>query len=254
MKNKGDWIFGISLTVITVLILTLAFIFKDDFAKDEKEPDTSSFTTEEVYEISLKEEPMLGDKNAPITIVEYADYKCPACGYFNNAILPVIEAEYIETGKANIVFKNFPFLSDDSDTAARYTEAVYSKLGNDEFWEISKELFDYHNTMYNGTDAAKTTDNVFDEDFLYDTSVKLFGKEKAKLLKGSSDEKEFKNEVYDDINEGKSVDVIGTPTVYVNGKQVLNPLDYNTLVGAIEEALAESGVKESAGDNNAQEN
>ena len=49
-----------------------------------------------------------GDKNAPITLIEYASPTCPACKYFHDSIMPEIEAKYIATGKVKFVFREFP--------------------------------------------------------------------------------------------------------------------------------------------------
>ena len=50
----------------------------------------------------------LGDADAPITIVEYASWTCPACLQFHTDVIPVLKSEYIETGKAKLVFREFP--------------------------------------------------------------------------------------------------------------------------------------------------
>src|SRR5690606_36063307 len=77
--------------------------------------------------------PVLGDPNAPIKIVEFGDYKCPACSVFNELIKPQIQSEYIDQGKVAFYFMNYPFLGTDSDTAALAAQAVYHQ-SNEAFW------------------------------------------------------------------------------------------------------------------------
>jgi hypothetical protein len=66
--------------------------------------------------------PEMGDPNAPVTVYEYADFQCPACGYFARQYKPTIERDYIQTGKVRLIFRNFAFLGQESLWAA---EAAY---------------------------------------------------------------------------------------------------------------------------------
>ena len=52
---------------------------------------------------------VIGDKNAPITIIEYASLSCGHCADFHSNTLGDLIKEYVDTGKAKIVFRNFPF-------------------------------------------------------------------------------------------------------------------------------------------------
>lgn len=52
---------------------------------------------------------LLGDPNAPITMIEYASMSCPHCAAFHTEKLPIIKKEYIDTGKVKLVFRDFPF-------------------------------------------------------------------------------------------------------------------------------------------------
>lgn len=54
-------------------------------------------------------EKVIGDANAPVTIVEYASMTCGHCANFHNDTLPAIKEKYVDTGKARIVFREFPF-------------------------------------------------------------------------------------------------------------------------------------------------
>ena len=82
--------------------------------------------------------PILGDPSAPITIVEFGDYQCHQCyNWFHNT-KPAITKEYIETGKANLVFVDMAFLGRDSPKAA---QASYCAEEQDMYWE-------YHDVLY----------------------------------------------------------------------------------------------------------
>ena len=82
--------------------------------------------------------PPLGSESAPITIVKFGDYQCEACYYwFHNTRSTLID-NYIETGKAKLVFMDLPFLGRDSITAA---QASYCAEDQGKYWE-------YHTMLY----------------------------------------------------------------------------------------------------------
>jgi len=81
-----------------------------------------------------------GDPDAPITIVEFADYQCPGCAGFALSVKPQIDLSYVETGKAKFVYDDFPLVSihQFSFLAAR---AARCAADQDKFWEYQTELF-----------------------------------------------------------------------------------------------------------------
>ena len=82
---------------------------------------------------------ILGDPSSPITIVEFGDYQCHQCyNWFHNT-KPAITSDYIETGKANLVFVDLAFLGSDSPKAA---QASYCAEDQGMYWE-------YHDILYN---------------------------------------------------------------------------------------------------------
>lgn len=83
--------------------------------------------------------PVLGNPNAPITLVEFGDYQCHFCNVFFHNTEESILKNYVETGKVKIIFKDYTIIGPDSITAAHGTHCA-----NDQgkFWE-------YHNILYN---------------------------------------------------------------------------------------------------------
>jgi len=61
--------------------------------------------------ISADDDPIMGDPDAPITIIEFSDFQCPFCARFDSQTLPLILEEYIEQGKVKLVFRDFPIQS-----------------------------------------------------------------------------------------------------------------------------------------------
>ena len=82
--------------------------------------------------------PMLGSSSAPITIVEFGDFQCKFCDRFAKETEPMINATYIQTGKANMIFKNFVTHGPDSVTAG-----MGALCANDQgkFWNFYETLY-----------------------------------------------------------------------------------------------------------------
>lgn len=90
--------------------------------------------------------PILGNPDAPITIVEFGDYQCTFCYRFHKSSLDIIDEEYIESGKVNLVFRDFPLNGPDSVLAA---EASYCAKDQGKYWQ-------YHNQLYNNWAGERT--------------------------------------------------------------------------------------------------
>ncbi|MFB6190238.1 MAG: thioredoxin domain-containing protein [Candidatus Nanohaloarchaea archaeon] len=80
-----------------------------------------------VANVSTVNEPYIGSKSAPVTMVYWFDYQCPFCGRFEKQTLPRLKENYVKQGELRIVFKDFPFLGKDSRTAALASGAVWNK-------------------------------------------------------------------------------------------------------------------------------
>lgn len=101
----------------------------------ESEENSASLTKSKLIEGGS---PILGNPSAPITILEFGDYQCTYCYKFHGTTLKTIEEEYIKTGKAKLVFKDFPLNGDDSVLAA---EAAYCAHDQGKYWQYHDELY-----------------------------------------------------------------------------------------------------------------
>ena len=100
--------------------------------------------------------PILGDLNAPLTMVEFGDYQCTFCKKFFSETEESILTNYVETGKVKILFKDFIVVpGNDSVNAAN---AAHCANDQEMFWQ-------YHSTLYNNWNGEGTNDghllNVF---------------------------------------------------------------------------------------------
>jgi len=98
---------------------------------------------------------VLGDPNAPVTLVEYADLQCPYCAEWAVRTFPVLVSDYVRTGKLRIVFHGLAFLGPDSDTALRTALAAGRE---DRLWDVVAGFY-----ARQGAENGWITDELVDD-------------------------------------------------------------------------------------------
>ena len=148
--------------------------------------------------------PILGDPSAPITIVEFGDYQCHQCyNWFHNT-KPAIVEDYIETGKANLVFVDLAFLGRDSPIAA---QASYCAEDQEMYWE-------YHDTLYNFQDSK------IDGGWANSERLKAFASSlelDMDLFNSCLDSEKYSKRVQYNIQQARDHGVRGTPGFFIVG-------------------------------------
>jgi len=93
--------------------------------------------------VDIGDSPVLGDSNAPVTIVEFSDYECPFCGKFFSETSPILRSTYIDTGKVKLVYKDFPITRAHpyAQKAAEAARCVRDQLKDDGYWKMHDKMF-----------------------------------------------------------------------------------------------------------------
>lgn len=171
--------------------------------------------------------PILGDPNAPITIVEFGDYQCHQCyNWFHNT-KPAITRDYIDTGKANLVFVDMAFLGRDSSPAS---QATYCAEDQGMYWE-------YHDMLYNAQESK------IDGGWANNERLKAFAFSMGldmELFESCLDSGKYSKRVQYNTQQARDHNVRGTPGFFIVGpdgqqqiggaqpfsvfKQVLDPM------------------------------
>jgi protein-disulfide isomerase len=177
-------------------------------------------------EISVEGEPMLGDENASVTVVEFGDFECPACNRFEQGAFSRLKSEYIETGKVKFYWKDHPLdqIHPWARTGAQSMECVYREGGNEAFWNVKSKLFNNQGTL--------SMQNVEDEVVSWAEEEGVNGSNVRSCIQSG----EANQEVTKDKQEGRTAGARGTPTIFVKGKK-LSSFDYNTVSQAIDKEL-----------------
>tara|TARA_B100000676_G_scaffold149308_1_gene147536 strand:+ start:243 stop:923 length:681 start_codon:yes stop_codon:yes gene_type:complete len=135
-----------------IVLVTLVAVFATSYMSDfETARNPSPNTADKSQAVELKHAPVLGSKTATVTIVEVGDYQCHMCKLWFEETRPLIIENYIETGKANLVFVDMPFLGSDSTPAS---EATYCAGDQGKYWEYHSMLFTYQEEIDDGWASA----------------------------------------------------------------------------------------------------
>lgn len=158
-------------------------------------------------------DPVLGDKNAEISIIEFSDFQCPFCARaYNDALTQFKKSDYYKNGKVNLVYKHFP-LSSIHPFAQKAAEASVCAQEQGKFWEMHDKIFENQNAL--------SVDNL-------KSYAKSIGLNQAKF-DSCLDDGKAESKVSSDLNQATSAGAQGTPyfvlinkngdTVVVSGAQ-----------------------------------
>jgi protein-disulfide isomerase len=175
------------------------------------------------YSINTTGRPSKGNPAAPVTIVEFTDYQCPSCAQAQ----PVIEKLVQEYGeRVKLVVRSFPLAQ--HPNAYKAAEAAEAAFEQGKYWEYSSLLIQ--------NQAALETSKLKE----YATRAGL----DRSSFDSALDSGKYADRVQRDIQEGIGFGINSTPSVFVNGRQVMEK-SYEALKAAIEGALKESAAKTS---------
>jgi protein-disulfide isomerase len=203
-----------ALVVVAVLVLVNRPAASDD--STPVQPAASN------YGSIPREGRVLGDPSAPVLVVEWGDYQCPACQRFKRAFFPQLLQDYIATGKIRFEYRDFAFIGDESRLAA---EAARCALDQGKFWEYHDALFENLRGENVGSFSAARLKQI----------AQAVGLETGAFA-SCLDRREHRDEVGAMYREAQALGVNATPTFFVNGKQ-LQVRSYQDILNAIEAEL-----------------
>ena len=148
-----------------------------------------------------------GDPNAPITILEFGDFQCPACQQFATFVKPQLDLAYVEAGIARFVFHDYPIVSGHphSFLASRGARCALDQ-GEQYFWPFHDQLFAHQSTW---SLSQSPPMSAFED---YASTIGLDGGEFEACL----DSDRFADVVSANMRLGIELGVSGTPTIFVS--------------------------------------
>ncbi|WP_026090096.1 DsbA family protein [Candidatus Nitrosopumilus sediminis] len=160
--------------------------------------------------ISADNDPIIGNPDAPITIVEFSDFQCPFCARFHTQTLPLIIEEYIEQGKVKLVFRDFPIQSIHPNALPASVAAECANEQN-KFREMHDMLFEKQNEW----NKLETVDalSLFNQ---YATEIKLDEEQFDSCLSSGK----YIPEIKKDLDDGRDYGVSGTPGFFIGNDEI----------------------------------
>ncbi len=171
---------------------------------------------------------ILGDKSAPIVIIEYASLSCPHCSSFAREAFEKIKTEYIETKKVQFIYRDFP-LNQPALTAALYAKCV-AGADPEKYYTTIKTLF-------------KTQDSwAFDQNFQekLEAIANLDGVSAAKFRNCINDKNAQEKILNSRMEVAKELQIKSTPSFFINGEISEGYVDYLSLKRIIDKHIEQS--------------
>lgn len=170
---------------------------------------------------------VLGDLNAPVTVIEYSDFQCPFCGRFFSQTVSKIKSEYIKSGKVRFVYRHFAFLGPESKAAALAVECAKDQ---GKFWDMHDAVFG--NEINDGREHNGNLNRS-----LFMTLAEGLGLDTAKYGSCLDDEK-YMSKIERDYASAQVIGVRATPTIFVNGEKIEGALPFENFKVLVEKYLA----------------
>lgn len=183
---------------------------------------------------TTKGSPVLGSQSAPITIIEFGDYQCPFCQKWNLETKPLVEKNYIDAGKAKLIYMDFAFLGPDSIKAHA---GSYCADEQGLYWK-------YHDFVY--ANQGHENDGWAKAENIKSLASKIEGLDADAFAK-CMDSGKYESRVNENKNIGARTGVSSTPTFIViahgQGTQISGAQPYSAFQALLDEKLAAPNPK-----------
>ena len=170
---------------------------------------------ERLDNVSVDDDPYLGPEDAPITIVEFSDFRCPYCKRFHDETMPELLEAY--EGQIRFVYRDFPVVG--GEAAAEASQCAHEQ---GQYW-------DYHHALFENIDTIAGTAGFVE----LAESMGMDGDQFQQCM----DDSTYRDEVVNDYNDARAYGVTGTPTFFINGVRIVGAQPLASFVTVIDEEL-----------------
>ena len=193
-----------------------------------RKPDAAGVGKEIVYDPATSGPAKgytLGKADAPVQIIEFADFECPGCAHFATVTEPDVRKRLVESGLASFTFYDFPLTQHKNSKPAHNAAACADD--QNKFWEMHDRIFAEQNQW-----NTQSTDNPkpFFEKYASDIGLDM------KAWEACYDSRKHEGRILANINDGEKRQVGSTPTFIVGNKAYPGALPYDVLKAIVDSA------------------
>ncbi|MEU8622018.1 DsbA family protein [Streptomyces sp. NPDC048623] len=174
----------------------------------------------------------LGRADAPVVLIEYADFKCGFCGKFARDTEPALVKKYVDAGTLRIEWRNFPIFGEESEAAAR---ASWAAGQQGRFWEFHKAAY-----------APGAKEQGFGKERLTALAKEAGVADLARFAR-DAEGSAAREAVRRDQEQGYSIGATSTPSFLVNGRPIAGAQSMEAFTQAIDAAAKAAEGKPGAG-------
>lgn len=244
MQNQNSQIIRmLSISIIVAAIIISGTILYTNsqnnggIANNNNDNNQQAQDPSQPVKVSMDDDAVLGDKNAPVTMIEFSDYECPFCKRHFTEVYPQIKKDYIDTGKVKLVFRDF--IAVPSHNPLAISEAMAAECAAEQGGD--SVYFKYHDVIF-----AKTTSNGAGLALTELPAIAQSLGLNVTAFNQCLSSNKYKAEIDKDQQDGTAVGISGTPSFVVGkssangtieGKVIVGAQAYNVFKDAIEAAL-----------------
>ncbi len=166
-------------------------------------------TAAKVFKVSMDDDPIKGDPDAEVTVIEFSDFQCPFCSKFYTQTLSQLEENYIDTGKINFVFRDLPLDSLHPNARPAHIAA--------ECADEQKKFWDYHDILFEKQSQWQRLPSAELQTTLsqYASDLGL----QTVNFESCLESKEIADEVNSDALAASSLGITGTPSFFIGNEE-----------------------------------
>jgi protein-disulfide isomerase len=160
--------------------------------------------------VSIDDDAVLGNLDAEITVIEFSDYQCPFCRRFWDTTFPQLKSEYIDTGKVNFVYRDFPLGFHSAAQKSGESTECAREQGDEYFWKAHDALFEGQAKQGSGTiqytlqDIKSWVGAVVPDSAAFESCL---------------DSDKYAAEVQKDLSDGQKAGARGTPAFFIGNEK-----------------------------------
>jgi len=228
-EREKNWLLPASIVIAAVLIAG-AVIYSTGLkniqrpTNNQTEQNTEQNATPTSSGPQIGDDVVLGNADAPITLIEFGDFQCPFCAKFYKEIEEPLITKYVKTGKIKMVYKPLAFLDRQSPIkeSQAAVNAVKCAQEQGKFWEYHDAIFEIEYAEVEKVLSGQLSSNEGNGNLNRDLFKKIASDLKMNVDEFLScyDSKRHQNDFQKYMDEAESVlpQGISTPSVFINGK------------------------------------